>query len=210
MQKENQKLQEQAGFTLVEIAIVLVIIGLLLGGVLKGQEMIKNAKVKSAASDINAYSVALMSYEDRYGNLRTGENFVDPTDKKPSSLEMLKELSDRGLITFKEAHSLGGKIVLAKNEEAGSTSATSDGNGAVNGLASTTIETATPKTFNWAVCYTGIEDIADAQSLIRAIDGQGAEFTGDNSAYLTGKARWVKNDLKASTATDGTVVCFEL
>ena len=36
----------QAGFTLVEIAIVLVIIGLLLGGVLKGQEMIQNAKVK--------------------------------------------------------------------------------------------------------------------------------------------------------------------
>jgi prepilin-type N-terminal cleavage/methylation domain-containing protein len=38
----------QAGFTLVEIAIVLVIIGLLLGGVLKGQELINSAKVKNA------------------------------------------------------------------------------------------------------------------------------------------------------------------
>ena len=36
----------QSGFTLVEIAIVLVIIGLLLGGVLKGQELINSAKVK--------------------------------------------------------------------------------------------------------------------------------------------------------------------
>ena len=38
---------KQSGFTLVEIAIVLVIIGLLLGGVLKGQELINSAKVKN-------------------------------------------------------------------------------------------------------------------------------------------------------------------
>ena len=41
---------KQGGFTLVEIAIVLVIIGLLLGGVLKGQELINSAKVKNMAS----------------------------------------------------------------------------------------------------------------------------------------------------------------
>ncbi|HXF18719.1 MAG TPA: prepilin-type N-terminal cleavage/methylation domain-containing protein, partial [Burkholderiales bacterium] len=41
----------QGGFTLIEIAIVLVIIGLLLGGVLKGQELINNARVKSFAND---------------------------------------------------------------------------------------------------------------------------------------------------------------
>ncbi|HWS11694.1 MAG TPA: prepilin-type N-terminal cleavage/methylation domain-containing protein, partial [Rhodocyclaceae bacterium] len=43
--------KSQAGFTLVEIAIVLVIIGLLLGGVLKGQELINSAKVKNFAQD---------------------------------------------------------------------------------------------------------------------------------------------------------------
>jgi prepilin-type N-terminal cleavage/methylation domain-containing protein len=43
----------QSGFTLVEIAIVLVIIGLLLGGVLKGQELIENGRVKNAANDMN-------------------------------------------------------------------------------------------------------------------------------------------------------------
>ena len=35
--------RRQSGFTLVEIAIVLVIIGLLLGGILKGQELINSA-----------------------------------------------------------------------------------------------------------------------------------------------------------------------
>ena len=43
----------QSGFTLVEIAIVLVIIGLLLGGVLKGQELITQAKIKNVANDLN-------------------------------------------------------------------------------------------------------------------------------------------------------------
>jgi len=56
----------QAGFTLVEIAIVLVIIGLLLGGVLKGQELINNGKVKSAIADTNAVITAYNSYIDRY------------------------------------------------------------------------------------------------------------------------------------------------
>ena len=44
---------KHAGFTLVEIAIVLVIIGLLLGGILKGQEMIVQAKIKNAMADLS-------------------------------------------------------------------------------------------------------------------------------------------------------------
>jgi prepilin-type N-terminal cleavage/methylation domain-containing protein len=59
----------QKGFTLVEIAIVLVIIGLLLGGVLKGQEMIESGRVKSATSTFNAVTSAVASYRDRYRNL---------------------------------------------------------------------------------------------------------------------------------------------
>lgn len=59
----------QSGFTLVEIAIVLVIIGLLLGGVLKGQELIENGRVKSAANDMNGIVAAYNSYLDRYRKL---------------------------------------------------------------------------------------------------------------------------------------------
>jgi len=56
----------QKGFTLVEIAIVLVIIGLLLGGILKGQEMITQAKIKNVIADITGVSAAMYGYQDRY------------------------------------------------------------------------------------------------------------------------------------------------
>ncbi|HYD56478.1 MAG TPA: prepilin-type N-terminal cleavage/methylation domain-containing protein [Burkholderiales bacterium] len=54
------------GFTLVEIAIVLVIIGLLLGGILKGQEMITQAKIKNIMADYSGISAAYHGYQDRY------------------------------------------------------------------------------------------------------------------------------------------------
>src|SRR5512147_3232040 len=57
---------KQKGFTLVEIAIVLVIIGLLLGGILKGQEMITQAKIKNIVNDFNGITAAMNSYQDRY------------------------------------------------------------------------------------------------------------------------------------------------
>ncbi len=56
----------ESGFTLVEIAIVLVIIGLLIGGVLKGQELIKNAKIKNVMKQCDEMRVAFSSYQDRY------------------------------------------------------------------------------------------------------------------------------------------------
>jgi len=62
----NRKKSTETGFTLVEIAIVLVIIGLLLGGILKGQEMITQAKIKNAINDFNGITVAVTSYQDRY------------------------------------------------------------------------------------------------------------------------------------------------
>jgi prepilin-type N-terminal cleavage/methylation domain-containing protein len=63
------KMQTQKGFTLVEIAIVLVIVGLLLGGVLKGQELIFNSKVKATYSMSKELSAAVSGYQDRYKQL---------------------------------------------------------------------------------------------------------------------------------------------
>ncbi|MBL8514437.1 MAG: prepilin-type N-terminal cleavage/methylation domain-containing protein [Betaproteobacteria bacterium] len=60
---------QQSGFTLVEIAIVLVIIGLLLGGILKGQELINSAKVKGLAQDFRNVQTALYGYQDRYKSI---------------------------------------------------------------------------------------------------------------------------------------------
>ena len=65
---------KQAGFTLVEIAIVLVIIGLLLGGILKGQEMITQAKIKNVMADFSGISAAYHGYQDRYRRLPGDDN----------------------------------------------------------------------------------------------------------------------------------------
>ncbi|MGH1440504.1 MAG: type II secretion system protein [Cellvibrionaceae bacterium] len=57
----------QQGFTLVEIAVVLVIIGALLGGVLQGTKLIENSKVKKAVSEVNGIAAAYNAYQDKYG-----------------------------------------------------------------------------------------------------------------------------------------------
>ncbi len=58
--------KKQSGFTLVEIAIVLVIIGLLLGGILKGQELINSARVRNIADQSSATQAAYFGFIDRY------------------------------------------------------------------------------------------------------------------------------------------------
>ena len=57
---------KQGGFTLIEIAIVLVIIGLLLGGVLKGQELINTARVRALNNTVDGITAAWFSFQDRY------------------------------------------------------------------------------------------------------------------------------------------------
>ncbi|MGH8579168.1 MAG: prepilin-type N-terminal cleavage/methylation domain-containing protein [Gammaproteobacteria bacterium] len=57
---------KQGGFTLVEIAIVLVIIGLLLGGILKGQELITSARVRNMADQNSSVQAAYYGFIDRY------------------------------------------------------------------------------------------------------------------------------------------------
>lgn len=58
--------RRQYGFTLVEIAIVLVIIGLLLGGILKGQELINSARVRNIADMNSGIQAAYFGFIDRY------------------------------------------------------------------------------------------------------------------------------------------------
>jgi prepilin-type N-terminal cleavage/methylation domain-containing protein len=59
-------MKKQTGFTLIELAIVLVIIGLLLGGVLRGQELINSARVKNLTRDFQNVQVYLYGYQDRF------------------------------------------------------------------------------------------------------------------------------------------------
>jgi prepilin-type N-terminal cleavage/methylation domain-containing protein len=57
------------GFTLVELAIVLVIIGIILGAILKGTELINNAKVKRLQNDLRGLEAAIWTFYDRTGRM---------------------------------------------------------------------------------------------------------------------------------------------
>ncbi|MBF0160882.1 MAG: prepilin-type N-terminal cleavage/methylation domain-containing protein [Magnetococcales bacterium] len=56
----------QGGFTLIEMAIVILIIGLILGGVLKGQELIRSARTHSVADQGSAVKAAILGFTDRF------------------------------------------------------------------------------------------------------------------------------------------------
>lgn len=54
------------GFTLIEIAMVLVIIGLILGGILQGQQLINAARVRALSGQLEEVSMAWFAFQDRY------------------------------------------------------------------------------------------------------------------------------------------------
>ncbi len=62
-------IRKQSGFTLVEIAIVLVVIGLLLGGILKGQQLINSARVRNLADQSSGVQAAYYGFIDRFRNV---------------------------------------------------------------------------------------------------------------------------------------------
>lgn len=64
------------GYTLVEIAIVIVIIGLLIGGIIKGENLIQSAKVSSAITLAQDIAVATNSFKQRY-HMLPGDMLID-------------------------------------------------------------------------------------------------------------------------------------
>jgi len=66
--RANRGAGEQ-GFTLVELSIVLVIIGLILGGVFKGQALIDSARVRSLSTDVSGIRTAWLSFQERYRSI---------------------------------------------------------------------------------------------------------------------------------------------
>ncbi len=74
MNSIRKAMKSQAGFTLVEIAIVMIIIGLLIGGIIKGKAMIQNAKVKRLVNDVDGLRAAILTYQDKFGMLPGDEN----------------------------------------------------------------------------------------------------------------------------------------
>ncbi len=69
----------QSGFTLIELSIVLVIIGLIIGGVLVGQDLIKAAEIRSTIGQVEKYNTAVNTFRTKYngipGDLLSPGNF---------------------------------------------------------------------------------------------------------------------------------------
>jgi prepilin-type N-terminal cleavage/methylation domain-containing protein len=61
--------KNNTGFTLIELSIVLVIIGLILGGVLVGQDLIKAASIRAQISQIEKYHTAVRTFRLKSGQL---------------------------------------------------------------------------------------------------------------------------------------------
>ena len=92
-------LGNQKGFTLVEMAIVLIIIGIILGAVLKGQDLIVNARAKKLTTTANAWSMLAFAYMDRMGRFpgdggRNGVIGDQPAPEQVAVTTAIGELSN--------------------------------------------------------------------------------------------------------------------
>lgn len=69
MNQDKSFSSTQGGFTLIELSIVLVIIGLLVGGVLVGQDLIKAAEVRATITQVEKYNTSLYAFRTRFGGI---------------------------------------------------------------------------------------------------------------------------------------------
>lgn len=81
--KATQRKRDQQGFTLVELAIVMIIIGLLIGGILKGQELITNAAVTATIAQMKGVDSAMTTFRDMYDSL-PGDMTAQPATRLPN------------------------------------------------------------------------------------------------------------------------------
>jgi len=103
--------RQQQGFTLVEIGVVLVIIGLLLGAVLKGQELIASARVSNLIQNMNGYKMAINGFQDRY-RMMPGDSMTAATKVGNGAVNCSTSCDD-GLISVYQNVSLVNNHLLA-------------------------------------------------------------------------------------------------
>lgn len=94
-----QRSDTQYGFTLVELAVVLLIIGLIVGGILRGQELITSARVNSIQTDANQVRTAVNTFRDKFvalpGDFENAEDFFE-AGTNPSSNNLIDNGNGNG------------------------------------------------------------------------------------------------------------------
>tara|TARA_R110002050_G_scaffold54754_2_gene123852 strand:+ start:4076 stop:4780 length:705 start_codon:yes stop_codon:yes gene_type:complete len=87
MAKQIKKIiQCQKGFSLMEISVVLIVMGVLIGGTIKGYALVENAQLKTVIKNINQYRMAVNIFKDQYGSL--------PGDYSDASTTIRSDLID--------------------------------------------------------------------------------------------------------------------
>lgn len=77
----------KTGFTLVELSIVLVIIGFIVGGILVAQSMIQTAKVQRLLNDISQYEIAISNFKMNYKFYPGDSKYFDPPGNEDNAIE---------------------------------------------------------------------------------------------------------------------------
>ncbi len=111
-QSTMQTRQSERGFTLVELAIVMIIIGLLIGGILKGQELIGNARISASVSQLKAFETAINTFRDKYSGYPG--DILAPNNRVPNCTNMCNQAGNgNGQIG---AAGAGNALATAANE----------------------------------------------------------------------------------------------
>lgn len=218
-------MKKQSGFTLVEIAIVLVIIGLLLGGVLKGQEIITQAKIKNVINDINGVTAAVQAYQDRYRALpgddpgavtRWGASTVVATDAGNGTITGNYNVSVAGAPTAAQESNLFWQHLRLANFVAGSSTGAGSGSPATNAAGGIIgVQTGGMGFTSNIICISNLPDKI-AIAVDSAID-DGNALTGQVRAKLqaapnpdVAAAAPVEADAYAETGNNQYVLCKNL